>query len=173
LRGSNSIGIGVVGVRNEIVRPVAAAVGAVAGGAAAFLFRGHLERRQRRLLPNVPRRDLVDRDAGERRMALPRVLARQPGRRHDRVHGRALGRLVAEAADDRHVLLQRLERLEDRLEVEITAHDVGRPAIHFRAKARVVHDRAVGQVEEAHARFRGRGRLRERRGGRHHRREQR
>ncbi len=74
-----------------------------------------------RVLGRCARRDLIDGDAAERRVALPRVLARQPRGRHDRVHGRALAGLVAEAADDGQVFLQRLERLEDRLEVEVAA----------------------------------------------------
>src|SRR5262249_16642719 len=63
---------------------VRAAVGAVARGAAAFFLGRQLQRRQRGVLADVPRRELVDRDAAERRMALARVLARQPGCRHDR-----------------------------------------------------------------------------------------
>ena len=70
---------------------VAAAVGAVARGAAAFLFGRDLERGQRRFLADVARGDLVDRDAAERRMALPRVLgttARSPARSRARPSSR-------------------------------------------------------------------------------------
>src|SRR5690606_36360649 len=51
---------------------VAATVGAVARGAAALLLRRDLERRQRRVLADVPGSDLIDGDAGVRRMTLAR-----------------------------------------------------------------------------------------------------
>ncbi len=152
---------------------VAAAVRAVAARAAAALLGRDLERRQRRLLADVPRRDLVDGDAAVRRLLAARRHAREPRARNDRVHGRALRRVVAEPAHDRHRALVRRERFQDRLQIEVAALGVGRPVVHLLAEVRVVHDRAVRQVEEAHARFGGRRRLRERGARRHHRAQQR
>src|SRR5690606_40961861 len=105
--------------------------GSVARGAASALLRRQLDGRQRRLLTDVARGDLIDRDAAVRRMALSGRHTAEPRGRRDRVHGRALGRLVAEPAHDREVLPERLERLENRLEVEVLAFDIGRPAVEL------------------------------------------
>jgi hypothetical protein len=74
------------------------------------------------------------------------------------------GRLVLEAADDRQLTLERLERLEDRRQLEGGALAGRRP---------LLHDRAVRQVQEPHARLRRGGCLREQRARRHHRVEER
>src|SRR5206468_5224040 len=93
---------------------VVATVVAIARAATARSFGSHLERWQRRLLPDVLRGDLIRCDT---HVGLPsplRVRAAQPRRRHDRVHRLALARAVAQAAEDRHLLLQRPQRLEYR-----------------------------------------------------------
>ena len=78
--------------------------------------------------------------------------------------GAALAGLVVEAADDGQLLLERLERLEDRRQLEVRALGRRRP---------LLHDRAVREVDEAHARLRRRGGLRQRGARRNHRVQQR
>ena len=119
-----------------------------------------LQRRQRRVLAEVPRRDLVDRDADAGLgVALARAHAVQPGLLDDAVRAAALAALVAQAADHRHVVAHRFQRLEDEREVEVAAGARRRPLI--------LH-RAVREVDEAQARRGGRGGLRQRRAGRDH-----
>jgi hypothetical protein len=68
--------------------------------------------------------------------------------------------LVLETADDRHLLLERFQRLEHGTELERLALGGRRP---------LRHDRAVRQVDEPHVHLGGGGGLRERRAGRNHR----
>ncbi len=132
---------------------VAAAVGAVARPAIAAASLGrHLERRQRRVLAEVRRGDLVDGHAAKGFLALPRRHTAQPRRRVEGVHRRRDRRLVLQPAHDRQLLLERREGLENRRELEALALGGGRP---------LVHDRAVGQIHEPHARFRARRGLRQ------------
>ena len=77
---------------------------------------------------------------------------------------------VAERGD---VALVRLERLQDRTQLEVGARAARRPPVHLRTVRRVAHDRAVRDVEEPHAHLRRRGRLRQRGRRRNHRVEQR
>ena len=79
-------------------------------------FERELERRQRRLLADVPCRELIDR---RRRGALTVGHAAQPALRRARViRGRRrcadIGGRKPEAADDVQALAERLERLQDR-----------------------------------------------------------
>ncbi len=134
----------------------AASIGAVALPAAAFDFGGDLNRRQGAVLSDMLGGHLVNGRPAQGRLGLSRRNASKPSARRDGVDRRALGGPVMQVADDRHIFPKRLERLQNRLEVEIGAGLVGRPGIHFGAEARVVHDRAVGKVEEAHPRL-GRG----------------
>jgi hypothetical protein len=65
--------------------------------------------------------------------------ARQPRALDELVRLGALGRLVAQARDDRHVLAVRLERLENPRHLEVTARLLGHP---------VPHDGAVREADE-------------------------
>ena len=143
---------------------VAAAVGAIAGAVPATPFGRHLERRQRRVLPDVRGGQLIDRDAAVRLLARFRRHATEPGARVERMHRRGDGRLVLEPADDRQLLLERLEGLEDRRQLEARALGGRRP---------VLHDRAVREIHEAHARLRRRGGAGQHRPRRNHRVEER
>ena len=118
------------------------------------------QRRQRRLLAQVPRGDLIDRhaDAGLR-IALARADAVQPGFLDDAVRAGAFPALVAQTADDGHVLAQRFQRLEDERKLEIAAGPRRRP---------FVLERAMGEVDEAQARAGCGGGLRQRRSCRDH-----
>jgi hypothetical protein len=86
-------------------------------------------------------RELVGRDAGvgadDARFL--RRHARQPRALDELVRLGALGRLVAQARDDRHVLAVRLERLENPRHLEVTARLLGHP---------VPHDGAVREADE-------------------------
>ena len=88
-----------------------------------MIFRRELHRRQRVVLTDGLRRDLVGGDAGKRVHTLRRLRAHaaQPGRRAQRVDRRRVGRAMAEAADDVHVVAEGFERLEDRRELEAGA----------------------------------------------------
>ena len=143
----------------------AAAIGAVAGRTAALFFRGDLKRGKRRILADMLRGDLIDRHAAMGRRAALRRHATEPGAWRDGVNRRADRRLIAEAADDRELLLERGEGLEDFTEFVIGALGLGRPA---------AHDLAMRQIKETHIRLGGtRRRLGERRSGRDHRVQQR
>ena len=90
--------------------------------------------------------------------------ATEPRARDDPVRARALAGLVTQAGDDRHVLLVRLERLQDLRQLESRARFLRLPArLH----------RAMREVDEADARLRCRGRVGERRGRGNHRIQQR
>ena len=130
---------------------VAASEGAVARVpvAAAALGR-HFERRQRRVLAEVRGGELIHGDAAVRLLALARQHAAQPGPRTERVHGRRDRPLVLQSADHRQLFLERRERLEDRRQLEV------RPFGHRRP---LIHDRAVRQIHEPHARLGTGGRL--------------
>ena len=146
---------------------VDAAVVAVArSDEARLIFGRDFNRRERGVLADRHRRDLIRRDAGIRVHALRRLRPHpaQPRRRAQRVDRGRVGGAMAEARDDVHVVAERLERLEDGRELEVGAFLRRRPA---------VHDRAVRQVDEAEPRRRIRRRLREQRARRHHRVEQR
>ena len=122
-------------------------------------------RRQRRLLAEMLRGDLVDRhaDAGLR-IALARADAVQPRLFDDAVRAGAFPALVAQTADDGHVLAHRFQRLEDERKIEIAA---GLRRLPF------VLQRAMREVHEAQARAGCGGRLRQRRSCRDHRVQQR
>ena len=71
-------------------------------------------------------------------------------------------------------LLVLLQRLHDLVQLEVRARAAGRPGIDFLAVRRVVHDRAVREVEEPDARSSGTAAVCGQRGGRrNHRVEQR
>src|SRR5690606_26358986 len=81
---------------------------AVAAAGRAFRLDTQLQRRERSVLPSVLRGDLVRWLAGVRSVLAraERRGAAEPGARIDRVHAGAFGRFVAQAADDRHVVLE-------------------------------------------------------------------
>ena len=103
---------------------VDAAVVAVArADQARLILGGQLHRRQQRVLPDPLRGNLVGGDAGVGVDALRRLRPHpaQPRRRAQRVHRGAVGGAVAEPADDVEVVAERLERLQDRRELETRA----------------------------------------------------
>src|SRR5262249_44946034 len=69
----------------------------------------------------------------------------------------------------RNILLVRLERCQDRTELEIGAGAGRRPLIQCRTVRRVPHDRAVRNIEEARPQLGNRRGLGKSRAGRHHR----
>ena len=96
-----------------------------AAAQAAFLER-ELERRQRRVLAEGKRGDLIDRRAELRRRARVGLRAREPDGRRARVVG-ARGRVLAvgerqrQVADDVEAIAERLERAQDRRQLEARA----------------------------------------------------
>ena len=132
-------------------------------------FRRHFQRRQRRVLADDLRDHLIESHGHvcPGTAAGVRTSATEPRRRREAVN-RAGGGRVLEIAERRHVLLVRLERGKNRAEFEIGAGAAGRPLVHGGAMGGVVHDRAVGHVEEAHSQLRRRGGLSKSRSGRHH-----
>ena len=143
---------------------------AVAGHAAADIareiLRRVLERRKRRLLADVLREHLVDRnaDANVLGFRLLRDGARQPPRRAHGVIRDAGTAGARKLTDDGELIAKRLERLQDRRQRQRAGLALGHP----------VRDRAaVRNVHGAEAQRRPRRRLRERRHGRHHRFEER
>jgi hypothetical protein len=135
-----------------------------------------LERRERSVLPERVRRDLIggDRvphvgalgvsrvDAGEPRAGAARMVPVGSVSQH-------VGLMLCETADRDHLIPERREGRQDRRELEVRAFTDGPPVVH----ADEVHRDAVGQVDEAeaaHSPGRRRGQCRQRR---HHRVEQR
>src|SRR5262245_12395231 len=107
------------------------------------------------------RRDLVHGDPDARlRITTTRADAVEPGLFDDAVRAGALTALVAQTADDGHVLAEWLERLNDEWELEVAAGLRRLP---------LILQRAVREVDEAKARGRRREGLRECRSGRDHR----
>ena len=96
-----------------------------AAAQAAFLER-QLERRQRRVLAEGLRRDLIDRRAEPRRRARLGPRAREPDGRRARVVGAgrgvlAVGERQRQVADDVEPIAERLERAQDRRQLEARA----------------------------------------------------
>ena len=117
-------------------------------------------RRHCRVLAQAPRGDLIDRRAtavGD--VAAARQDAGQPGFFGVAVRRAAFPRLVAQAADHGHVFAQRFEWLQEIRKFEITADLFGLP---------FVLEGAVRKVNEAQARLRNGGSLRQRRTRRDH-----
>ena len=119
--------------------------GAAAEVARVILGR-KLHRRERRALPDLLRDDLIDRRPELEHAALGRERAAQPHRGARRV---AVLAVVGQVGQHGDVLPERLERLEDRRELEVGALLRRRP---------LAHDRAVRHVDEAEARRRSRRR---------------
>ena len=94
--------------------------------------RRQLERRQARLLADVPRRHLIGGDAGigAGDAVIPRLDAVQPRGLDIGVGLGRFARLVPQPRDDRQVLAERLQRLEDRRHLEAGAGLLGRPPVH-------------------------------------------
>src|SRR5215831_8620732 len=92
-------------------------------------LRRHLERWQRRVLADVLRHHLIERrrHAGPDG-ALVRTMAAQPGGRGEAVHTANHG-LVLKIPERGDVLLIRLERLEDRTELEVGTRTARRPPV--------------------------------------------
>ncbi len=76
---------------------------------------------------------------------------------------------VLQIAERRNVLLVRLQRGQNRAELETFAGAGRRPFIHRRTMRRVVHDGAVRKIKEAGSQLGHRGGLGQSRAGRHHR----
>ena len=158
LRGSVSIGQRRGGRAERNGSRIGAAVIAIAEAAAAVVVGRDFERRQRRILANVLRGDLVGRGAGVRFLADGRVNAGEPGAGRKRMH-RAHGRLIVEVAEHRGHRLVLVERLQDLAELADFAFARGRP---------LVHHRAMGEVDESQVRRGLRRRLRQRGARRNH-----
>ena len=107
-----------------------------------------LERRKTRKMPQLPCSHLIDRDA--RAEIGPAGLARMTTRQETGHGARVVAAAVAERprrierqpADDQKVVLDGLERLEDRRQIEFVSLGAGRPIRH-------VH--AIGNVQKGHA----------------------
>src|SRR6185503_17523217 len=101
-------------------------------------------RRERRVLAQVLRRDLIhgDTDAGLR-ITTTRADAVEPRLFDDAVRAGTLTALVAQTADDGHVLAERFERLNDERELEVAA---------CLRRLPLILERAVREVDEAEAR---------------------
>ncbi len=100
---------------------VDAAVVAIAGAQQRrMILGGQLDGRQRRVLPDVLRRNLIGRDARVSIHALRRLgpHAAQPGGRAQRMHRRAVRRAIAQSAHHVHAIPERLQRLQNRREFE-------------------------------------------------------
>ncbi len=125
---------------------VGAAVAARAGADVSGEVRGReFERRKRRVLPNLLRDDLIDRRAAAHVLGL-RPLGQhtaQPARRADGVVALDdAGMGARQVADDNERLLERVERLENRREIEAQPGRLRRP---------FVDDGAVGHEDGAEA----------------------
>ena len=128
------------------------------------------ERRQRRVLADDLRDHLIERrghvragGAGVRTRALSQVAGVRPCDTEPAVA--AFSRLPN---DDTYFLYGSSDARIG-LSLKSAPEPLGVHLIHRRTVRRVAHDRAVGNVEEAGAHLRRRGGLGERRGGRHHR----
>ena len=147
---------------------VRAAVSGIASAGDRVRQDRELERRQRRIFLVLRGNDLIDR--GTRPQIRPfgalDVGPGKPRRGAARVIAvpvaKALGSAIVQAADDHHLLTIRLERAEDRRELEVGANRLRLPVVH----AGVVHRHPVRHVEESEA-LRRLGRHRRQR--RHHR----
>ena len=124
----------------ERQRGVVVARRAAAGGRLLRGFRGQLERRQRRVLADVLRHHLVERRRHAGASSPVRPHAAQPRGRREAVDA-ADHRLVLQVAERGDVALVRLERLQDRTQLEVGARPARRPLVHLRAERRVAHDR--------------------------------
>src|SRR5215469_16949628 len=132
-----------IGRCRSVVAARAAARGDLNGG-----LRADLERRERGLLPDLLRDDLVERDRHIRTLGRRvRMLAGEPSRGVVGVHGTE-GSEVLEIVEGRDVLLVWFERGQRLAELEVRALARGAPRIEFLAVGRVVHDRPVRDVEE-------------------------
>jgi len=103
--------------------------------AGAALRGGEFQGRQTRILSNVPDRQLVGADT-EVCTALAEIPGFHAGEPSLLDVGMRLGRfrgLIAQAGDDRDMLTERRERLQDRRHGEVRAGFLRRPAIHDRA----------------------------------------
>ena len=146
----------------ERERGVVEARRAAAGGRLLRRFRRQLQRRQRRVLADVLRDELIERGGHARAGGgLVRTSPTQPRGRGQTVDPASHG-LVLQVPERGDIALVRLERGEDRAQREVGTRAARRPPVHLRAVRGVAHDRAVRDVEESHAHLRGRGGLRQR-----------
>ena len=141
----------------------AAETGRAGADVAGEILGGQLERRKGVVLADFLGHDLVDRDPREDvfRFGPFGGRPREPSRGADGVIAALRGR-PGEIADHDQRIAERLERLQDRRELEVGARLAGRP---------LLHDGAVGHVDGAKSRRRRRGCGR--REGRNHRFERR
>ena len=142
---------------------------AVSGGAradvAGEVLGGQLQGRKWRVLPDLPRHDLIDRDARQDvlRLSALRADAREPaGRADGMVSARRRG--PDEIRDHHEAVAKRLERLQDWRQLQAGS------GVHRGPR---FHDGAVRNEDGAEPRARRRRRLRQRGERRHHRIEQR
>ena len=136
----------------------------IAGAAtqvARVILGRELHRRERGRAPDLLRDHLIDSRPELEQAALRGERAAQPHRRAHGVSGLTVVREVGQHGD---VLPERLQRLEDRRELEVGALLCGRP---------LAHDGAVRHVHEAKPRCRSRRGLRQSCRGGHHAVEQR
>ena len=140
--------------------------GHAAADVAAEVLSGNLHRRKRRVLTDLLGNDLIDADADLDVLGLGLLgdRAAQPAGGADGVVGHRLAARPRQVAEQVQAVTERLERLEDGLELEAGARRVRHP---------VLRRRAVGKVDGAEA-LRRRGRRLGQRGERRdHRFEQR
>jgi hypothetical protein len=139
---------------------------AIAGNASADItgkvFGRKFERRERRVLSDVLRENLIDTDAHANvfRFRLLCQSAGEPARRTHRMIGGILSARTREVTDQRHLITEGFQRFENRL-------DLKRPVGGLRSP--VVHHATVGQIDGAETERRFCLGLCERRHGRSHR----
>src|SRR5215472_4270741 len=109
-----------------------------------MIFGSQFERRQRRLLPDMQRGDLVrgDTRVGAGSLCGLRADAAQPGCWAERVYGGRISGFMAQARDDIEPAAEWFEWFEDTSELEIRA---------FFLRSPLIHDRAVRNVNESQA----------------------
>jgi hypothetical protein len=147
-------------------------VGAIeTGGAGADVtgevFGCDFKRWERRLLSDLLRHDLIDRRVGEHVFRLGSLrphAGQESGRAHGVIADLAAWMRACQVGDEEELVLERVDRLQDWLDVESRPDDFRDP---------LLHDRAVGDVDGAKPGARTCLRARERRERREHRVEQR
>ena len=125
------------------------------------------DRRERRVLSDLLRDDLIDAGIGEDVLGLGSLrpyTGEEPGSTHGVIANLAARVRARQVGDEHELILVGLDRLEDRLDVESRPDDLRNP---------LLHDRAVRNVDGAEPRAGTRLRTRERRERREHRIKQR
>src|SRR5262249_46077961 len=119
---------------------------------AGVIFGCQLQRRERRVLTDLVRGDLIGRDSRKsiRTLCRFRPNAAEPCRGTERMDRGGVRGLVMQTAYYTDIFAERLEGFEDRSELEVGALGFRRPPIH---------DCAVGYVNESKPGSRVRGRV--------------